>query len=347
MQDFTGLSSLNIIGGYLRIEGNTALTSLNGINNLTSIGLGVSIDQNYAMTSLSGLESLNSIGGDFFLRESALGSIVALANLNTVGGDFIIRCDILSTLNGLENLSNIPGTLNISFNNAITTLVGLDNLSNIGGELRIENNISLSTLTGLESLTSIGECLTIKGNIMLNNLDGINNLTSIGSCFASGEGRSANNFNNVAITIGGLYEYEGNGNLYDFCSISSLVTSTEVSENELVIGQNLYNPTYTQVQDANTCANASLSINEYLIDEINVFPNPVTEKIIFKIDEQLIHNQQDLKLSIVDLTGRKVIRNLELQAETKIDVSTLFNGMYLYTISNNNTILKSGKLIKK
>ncbi len=250
---------------------------------------------------------------------------------------------MLSTLNGLESLSNIPGKLTILSNNVITALSGLDNLASIGGELKIENNVSLSTLTGLESLISIGECLTIKGNTMLNNLAGINNLTSIGSCFDPGEGRSANRFNNVAITIGGLYEYEGNGNLYDFCSLSSLVASVEVSENALVIGQNLYNPTYTQIQDGNACANAALSVNEESINKINIYPNPVSDNLY--IDFSGNSNLNKINLEIYDVTGKLVTSYSNIQQLT-INLRTLSKGVYFYLLKDENSIIKNGKLIK-
>ena len=91
-----------------------------------------------------------------------------------------------------------------------------------------------------------------------------------------------------------------------------------------------------------------LSINDFsLVEKITPFPNPAMNTVTFKIDEQFLNTHQDLKLSILDVTGRVVISNLELHTETNIDVSMLVNGMYLYTISSQNSILKSGQILKK
>lgn len=83
------------------------------------------------------------------------------------------------------------------------------------------------------------------------------------------------------------------------------------------------------------------------IENINLYPNPTRDVVTFKLNEQLMSSYQDLSLSIMDLSGRKILSDLELQIETILDISTLSNGMYLYAIRTNNGILKSGQIIKK
>jgi len=91
-----------------------------------------------------------------------------------------------------------------------------------------------------------------------------------------------------------------------------------------------------------------LSVDDFSsIENISLYPNPSRDVVTFKLDEQLINSRQDLSLSILDLSGRKVGNDLELQIETILDISTLSNGMYLYTISSHNSILKSGQILKK
>ena len=257
-----------------------------------------------------------------------------------------MRSEVLNSLTGLEGITSLPGALEISFSNALSDLTGLDNVASIGGELRINNNASLTTLTGLEALTSIGECLTIKSNTSLNDLEGLNNINSIGACFSYGAGRNNNSSSSIAITIGGNYSYEGNGSLYDLCALSSLIASVEVSESEVLIGNNLYNPTYLEVQDNVTCANATLSVDESIYEELNIYPNPVTEVLNIKIPDSASLNPNSTSFEIYDVTG-KLVMNIEDVLNNKINVSELNTGVYFYILKASNSIVTNGKIVKE
>ncbi|GGZ77754.1 LamG-like jellyroll fold domain-containing protein [Algibacter mikhailovii] len=76
---------------------------------------------------------------------------------------------------------------------------------------------------------------------------------------------------------------------------------------------------------------------------LRIYPNPV--KNVFTIN--LKSPSKDLKLKIYDGLGKvvKTVNELENNA-SKIDISELNNGMYLYSLYSQGHLVKSGKIIK-
>ena len=89
----------------------------------------------------------------------------------------------------------------------------------------------------------------------------------------------------------------------------------------------------------------NLSICEVVINgikenEINVYPNPITEKLtintnIYELTEVILY----------DLSSRKLLEQTFTKTTT-IDTEQLPNGMYLYEVRKKNGIIKNGKVIK-
>lgn len=52
-------------------------------------------------------------------------------------------------------------------------------------------------------------------------------------------------------------------------------------------------------------------------------------------------------LSIFDMKGVELLKDMKMNSVTAVDVSVLSKGIYIYTIQNANDVVKSGKLIKK
>ena len=148
---------LTSVGGRLRIEANSALSSLQGLNMLASVGGRLEIKDNDALINLEGLDVLISTGEFFFIQNN----------------------DALINLEGLNMLTSIEGSFFISNNNALINLEGLDMLNSIGADFFVQNNDALINLRGFNNLNSIGRVLSIFGNVSLNNLEGMEMLTSI------------------------------------------------------------------------------------------------------------------------------------------------------------------------
>ncbi len=78
-----------------------------------------------------------------------------------------------------------------------------------------------------------------------------------------------------------------------------------------------------------------LSTSEFIINDITIYPNPVSDKLFISSENTVIE-----KISVYSLTGRKVA---EVVDETNsIDVSNLSKGIYFIEISSTE-----GKTVKK
>ena len=74
-----------------------------------------------------------------------------------------------------------------------------------------------------------------------------------------------------------------------------------------------------------------------------VFPNPTSDFITLKVENSKVEN---LQYTITDLSG-KILQNGSFANKTEqINFSSYTVGTYLITISQNNQILKSFKIIK-
>ena len=72
-----------------------------------------------------------------------------------------------------------------------------------------------------------------------------------------------------------------------------------------------------------------------------VAPNPASDNVV-------VSNVADANnvWALYDITGRKVVEQKLATGVNNIDVKTLINGMYIYTITDeNNAPVKTGKLI--
>jgi hypothetical protein len=94
------------------------------------------------------------------------------------------------------------------------------------------------------------------------------------------------------------------------------------------------------------------SISKDLVEEasvelfdINIYPNPAKEQ--FQIEHTIPLDNGDIELIVFNMIGNKLI--IEKVNNTKITVNTssLKTGLYFYTITQNNKLIKSDKLIIK
>ena len=88
---------------------------------------------------------------------------------------------------------------------------------------------------------------------------------------------------------------------------------------------------------------SALSLDDKSFEnEITSFPNPFTNTLSFKLN-----NIDDVsELRIFDLAGREIIKK-EFINELTLETFDFNPGLYFYTITNQNRILKKGKIIKK
>jgi N-acetylneuraminic acid mutarotase len=90
----------------------------------------------------------------------------------------------------------------------------------------------------------------------------------------------------------------------------------------------------------------ALSVVENNIDqiEINTFPNPATEYVTVSIENFPNVSQENLSLTVHDLAGQTVYNDKVQMGENKIETQEWNSGGYIYTISYNNSPIKTGKI---
>jgi aminopeptidase YwaD len=85
------------------------------------------------------------------------------------------------------------------------------------------------------------------------------------------------------------------------------------------------------------------TLNTKDADNLMLYPNPTNEILYIEIN-----NDEDINyfFEIADLSGRIVLREKIIETKTRIDVSKLAKGSYIYSIKNSEQIpLKTDKLI--
>jgi len=186
------LYSLDHITGFLQIEGNPLLKSIEGLSNLTYIGRDLLIYINHALLDLTGLNNIKSVGGGYvglhIINNDALISLNGLNNLEIIHGQlYISENSSLINFSGLNNLTSIENHFNVFYNSSLINFTGLENLTEVSrnassgcpGSMSIIHNDNLRDFTGLSYLDSVFGDLEIYGNDKLKNLEGLSGLKYI------------------------------------------------------------------------------------------------------------------------------------------------------------------------
>ena len=158
-----GLSGMTALPGGLRIADNALLGTLTGLHPVTT-GL-LRIDNNTALTSLAGLESLTAADGVQIDDDIALTSLTALSALTSTQGLAIDGDTALPSLAGLEHITSLVGDLSIQSNASLTTLSPLSAITS-ARSLYVSANAKLSALS-LSSLTSVALNFSITDHPLL------------------------------------------------------------------------------------------------------------------------------------------------------------------------------------
>lgn len=84
----------------------------------------------------------------------------------------------------------------------------------------------------------------------------------------------------------------------------------------------------------------STSINEVDNIKVSVYPNPVQNFINFEV------NANNYSVKIVDITGKTVSNTISTSSKHKVNTANLNNGIYFYTIINNNgNVITTNKFV--
>ncbi|MCA0429111.1 MAG: T9SS type A sorting domain-containing protein [Bacteroidetes bacterium] len=113
----------------------------------------------------------------------------------------------------------------------------------------------------------------------------------------------------------------------------------------------VYSVTATHPQGCQTTVSTTITVrncagvNEKTIaDNTLIYPNPTNGLV----HVSLLQGINNCEISIYDVTGRKVKSVRVNQTEATIDLKDFANGLYTYKIiSNTNTVIKEGKIVKE
>jgi len=101
------------------------------------------------------------------------------------------------------------------------------------------------------------------------------------------------------------------------------------------------NAAYVFIDDLSLAHCFPVSIGELNNNTINIYPNPITDKLNVKIK-----NNEQSEIILYDLSSRKLLQQTFTNT-TIINTEQLAKGMYLYEVRNKNGIIKNGKVIKE
>ena len=325
--NLNGLSVLTRVGGILDLANNNSLISLSGFENITTIGSFLSIKYHNNLTSLEGLNNLDSVGeGIFILENNALTNMTGLDNLVFVGSSFEIwQNQNLVNLNGLESLTSIGAHLSILSNHNLLNLTGLENLMTLGFALEIGNNHNLKQITGLQGLTSVEGPVSIYLNSNLQSFIGLNNLTQVGgfisihqnsalSCLSGLENISPDLITSIGISW--------NPNLSN-CDVQSICEYLVSPNCTIIIHDNA--PGCNSQEEVQAACLTSVEDN-FINDEITLFPNPATSFITINVSG----GQPIVEAIIYNHLGQKALEALPVN--NTVDVSALKPGIYFLEV---------------
>jgi len=93
-----------------------------------------------------------------------------------------------------------------------------------------------------------------------------------------------------------------------------------------------------------TPCNTNLAKNADTKPSVNIYPNPFSYEATIKFEN--FNSNEKSKFVIYDITGKKVLQISELKGENiKINSADIGKGFYFYSITADNKIVASGKLI--
>jgi hypothetical protein len=93
-------------------------------------------------------------------------------------------------------------------------------------------------------------------------------------------------------------------------------------------------------------ADVDVGVNENDADfGMNIYPNPFFNNAVICISENLLKAYPGLNLDIFDEAGRKCAHEEIVGTRTPINRAGFDNGLYIYVLSDENGIIKSGRLV--
>lgn len=146
-------------------------------------------------------------------------------------------------------------------------------------------------------------------------------------------------FTNLSTSIANTLNYSwnfGDGNTSSIASPSHTYTSSGTYTITLIASNCIFSHTITK-----TIQVGALSINENAVGNFEFYPNPTTNQITLKVDNQLLGSVY----TIYDTIGKSVLNGKISSELNAIDLGNLSNGVYIIEVASEGNYFKN-KFIK-
>ena len=146
-------------------------------------------------------------------------------------------------------------------------------------------------------------------------------------------------FTNLSTSIANTLNYSwnfGDGNTSSIANPSHTYTSSGTYTITLIASNCIFSHTITK-----TIQIGALSINENAVGNFEFYPNPTTNQITIKVDNQLLGSVY----TIYDTVGKSVLNGKISSEINVIDLGNLSNGVYIIEVASEGNYFKN-KFIK-
>ena len=343
--DANALTGSNCPSGDVTITSQADADALAGCTHITG-DLNILMPFPGAPLDFTPLNGITTIDGTLQIsRVTNTGTWNIFPNLNSVGESILINRIGATTLEGFSNITTLA-SLSIANSNNLTTIHAFQNLQSLApGFIEFFECPILSNIQPFSQLTSVE-----KINIAFcNQLTHLNFLSSVNTISSTTPFRFIN--------------FTSNANLTDITGLNGIVgqpiTSLLIENNPQLstcavnwVCNYLASPSFSGVIQGNAtgcqsiaavnAACEALSVDDFVMNEISVFPNPFADFV--EIHTPFSGNVQ---YEIFDMTGKTMIKNSTSDKDFRIsNLGHLNKGVYLLKVSDNHGNTMMYKIVK-
>jgi hypothetical protein len=169
------------------------------------------------------------------------------------------------------------------------------------------------------------------------------------------------NYNPLTLEISkaGAYSFLSSGGFLDHIVISNELTDQYIDKSIAVYDPRADIADYTTTTSDHGPVIARFELKKDVLSTIdfemnkgylvNAYPNPSSDVVNIEVKTK---DDKNLTLNLYDITGRSVIKPIQIKGTQEknaamIQLSNLRNGIYFYTLSENNKVIYSNKIVKK
>ena len=127
-------------------------------------------------------------------------------------------------------------------------------------------------------------------------------------------------------------------------SANAIVNSGAAQWKTLKQAYTQWETTYNKQMFQWNCGEIVSLVNDVTENKISVYPNPVSDKIIFELNAV---NGKNISLKIFNVLGEIIFQTQISKPKTETDFSSVPSGIYFYQLLSADGLISSGKMVKE